>query len=185
MPSSPISLYDDIATSLILQPAMSSDDQLAKTLAAMERMEKLMEALNNDLKTIKEENRYLKAVVETNNDPNHPDHPLYQPQANDDAPLPQSVFSPPPANNFSLPPVHTPPPSSGKPEIKYREPKIAAPIPFDGKRENTESFLNSCQLYISARPSEFQSEDQKMHWVMSYMQSGSVRLWRDYIMAQV
>ena len=55
---------------------MSSDDQLAKTLAAMEQMEKLMEALNNDLETIKEENRYLKAVVETNNDPTNPDHPL-------------------------------------------------------------------------------------------------------------
>ena len=87
-PSSLVSLYDDIATSLILQPTMSSDDQLAKTLVAMERMEKLMEALNNELKTIKEENRYLKAVVETNNDPNHLDHPLYQPLSNNDAPEP-------------------------------------------------------------------------------------------------
>ena len=155
MPSSPISLYDDIATSLILQPAMSSDDQLTKTLAAMERMEKLMEALNNDLKTVKEENRYLKAVVETNNDPNHLDHPLYQPPSNNDTPPLQSIFSPPP--------VHTPPPTSEKPEIKYWEPKIAAPLSFDGKRENTESFINLCQLYISARPSKFQTEDQKMH----------------------
>ena len=118
-PSSPVSLYEDIATSLILQPAtMSSEEQLTKTLAMMERMEKLMEALNNDLKTIKEENRYLKAVVETNNDLNHPDHPLYQPPSNHDDPKPQSIFSPP-ANNPPLPPVHTPPPSSGKPEIKY------------------------------------------------------------------
>ena len=69
--------------------------------------------------------------------------------------------------------------------MKYKEPKIAAPLPFDGKRENTESFLNSCSLYISARPSEFPSEDSKMHWIMSYMQNGSARLWRDYIMAQV
>ena len=67
----------------------------------------------------------------------------------------------------------------------HREPKIAAPIPFDGKRENTESFLNACQLYISARPSEFQNEEQKMHWVMSYMQGGSAHLWRDYVMARV
>ena len=184
-PSSPISLYEDIATSLVLQPTtMSSEEQLAKTLAMMERMEKLMEALNNDLETIKEENRYLKVVVEINNDPNHPDHPLYAPPSNNDAPEPQSTFSPP-VINPPLPPVHTPPPSSGKPEIKYREPKIVTPIPFDSKRENTESFLNSCQLYISVRPSEFQNEEQKMHWVMSYMQSGSARLWHDYIMAQV
>ena len=176
-PSSPISLYNDIATFLILEPVMSTNDQLTKALATMEQMEKLMEALNNDMEMVKEENRYLKAMVETNNNLNHPDHPLYKPPPNNDAPLPRSVFSPPP--------VHVPSPALEKPEIKYREPKIAAPLPFDGKRENTESFLNACQLYISARPSEFQTEDQKMHWVMSYLQSGLARLWHDYIMAQV
>ena len=57
-PSSPVSLYDHIATSLILQPvAMSVEEKLAQTLAAMERMEKLMEALNRDLEGVKEENR--------------------------------------------------------------------------------------------------------------------------------
>ena len=144
MPSSPVSLYDNIATSLVLQPAMNSNDKLTKALAAMECMEKLMEVLNNDLKTVKKENRYLKAVVETNNDPTNLDHPLYEPPAND----------PIPASHFSPPPVHVPPPPSERPEVKYHEPKIAAPLPFDGKRENTESFINSCQLYISARPSE-------------------------------
>ena len=168
-PSSPISLCEDIATSLTLKPIMSLDEKLAQTLAAMERMEKLMEALNNDLEAVKQENHYLKAVVETNNDPTHPDHPLYE--------EPAVGSSPPPANYpQSLP---------GKPEIKYREPKIAAPIPFDGKRENTKSFINACQLYISARPSKFQNEEQKMHWIMSYMQGGSARLWRDYIMVQI
>ena len=133
---------------------MSSDDKLAQALAAMEHMEKLMEALNNDMEMVKEENCYLKAMVETNNDPTNPDHPLYEPPTND----------PVPASHFSPPLVHIPlPPSSEKPEIKYQEPKIAAPLLFDRKRENTESFLNACQLYISARPLEFQTEDQKMH----------------------
>ena len=185
-PSSPVSLYEDIATLLILQPVtMSTDEQLAKTLAAMEHMEKLMEALNNDLETIKEENRYLKAVVEMNNDLTNPDHPLYEPLA--EKPTPPPIHNPQPIRSYFSPPAHFPPlPSSlEKPEIKYCKPKIAAPLPFNGKRENTESFLNACQLYISARPSEFQTEDQKMHWVMSYMQSGSACLWRDYIMAQV
>ena len=117
---------------------MSLNEKLAQTLAAMERMERLMEALNNDLEAVKQENHYLKAMVETNNDPTHPDHPLYKSPPNDPSP----------------PPINYPPPSPGKPEIKYREPKIAAPIPFDRKRENTKSFINACQLYISARPSE-------------------------------
>ena len=173
---------------------MSTEEQLAKTLAAMEQMEKLMEALNNDLEVIKEENRYLKAAVDTNNDSTNPNHPLYQePAEESNPPLIHDPSSPPIRNVFSPPadypplppPIRNPPSSSEKPEMKYREPKIAAPLPFDGKRENTESFLNSCSLYISARPSEFQSEDVKMHWMMSYMQSGSARLWCDYIMAQV
>ena len=110
MPSSPISFYNDIATSLILQPTMDSDDKLTKALATMEHMEKLMEALNNDLETVKEENCYLKAVVETNNDLTNPDHPLYEPPA-------RSHFSPP-TDNSPLPPIPTPQPSSAKPEIK-------------------------------------------------------------------
>ena len=170
---------------------MSVDEQLAKTIAAMERMEKLMEALNNDLEAVKEENRYLKAVADTNNDSTNPNHPLYQEPTEETNPPPVHIPSPPPVRsyfsppaNYPPPPIHTPP-APEKPEMKYREPKIVAPLPFDGKRENTESFLNSCSLYISARPSEFQSEDAKMHWMMSYMQSGSAHLWRDYIMAQV
>ena len=172
---------------------MSVEERLAQTLAAMERMEKLMEALNRDLEGVKEENHYLKVVADTNNDQTNPDHPLYQEPAEETNPPPVHVPSPPPVRSYFSPPanypppppVHTPPSSSEKPEMKYREPKIAVPLPFDGKRENTESFLNSCSLYISVRPSEFQSEDAKMHWIMSYMQSGSACLWRDYIMAQV
>ena len=109
-PSSPISLYDDIATSLILQPAiMSTNDKLTQALAAMERMEKLTEALNNDLETVKEETCYLKVVVETNNNPTNPDHPLYEPPTND----------PIPASHFSPPPIHIPPPPSEKPRVNH------------------------------------------------------------------
>ena len=191
-PSSPVSLNDDIATSLIFEPTeMSVEEKLAQTLAAMERMEKLMEALNRDLEGVKEENHYLKAVADTNNDPTNPDHPLYQEPAEGSNPPPVHVPQSPPKRSHFSPPANYPPlspicaSSSERPEMKYKEPKIAAPLPFDGKRENTESFLNSCSLYISARPSEFPTEDSKMHWIMSYMQNGSARLWRDYIMVQV
>ena len=169
---------------------MSIEERLAQALAAMERMEKVMETLNNDLEGVKAENRYLKAVADTNNDQTNPDHPLYQEPEGSNPPPVQAPLSPLPRRSHISPPAAYPPlPSRTRtpspPEIKYKEPKIAAPLPFDGKRENTESFLNSCSLYISARPSEFPTEDFKMHWIMSYMQNGSARLWRDYIMAQV
>jgi len=38
-------------------------------------------------------------------------------------------------------------PAPAEPRVK--EPKIAAPIPFSGKWEDTESFINSCCLYIN------------------------------------
>ena len=47
---------------------MSIEERLTQTLAAMERMEKVMEALNRDLEGVKQENRYLKAVADTQND---------------------------------------------------------------------------------------------------------------------
>ena len=32
---------------------------------------------------------------------------------------------------------------------RIREPKIATPLPFSGKRDNTESFINGCCLYMN------------------------------------
>ena len=69
---------------------MSVEERLAQTLAAMERMEKLMEALNRDLEGVKEENRYLKAVADTNNDQTNPEHLLYQEPAEETNPPPAS-----------------------------------------------------------------------------------------------
>ena len=72
---------------------MSIEERLAQALAAMERMEKVMETLNNDLEGVKAENRYLKAVADTNNDQTNPDHPLYQePEGSN----PPPVQAPPP-----------------------------------------------------------------------------------------
>jgi hypothetical protein len=70
-----------------------------------------------------------------------------------------------------------------QPAQHVKEPKIAAPVPFSGKREDTESFINSCCLYINGRASEFGSENAKIYWILSYMQTGSAKIWRDYIIS--
>jgi len=70
-------------------------------------------------------------------------------------------------------------------EPRVKEPKIAAPIPFSGKREDTESFINSCCLYINGRVSEFTTEDAKIYWILSYMQSGSAKVWCDYVISLI
>ena len=85
---------------------MSVEERLAQTLATMERMEKLMEALNRDLEGVKEENRYLKAIADTNNDPTNPDHPLYEEPVKETNPPPVHVPSPPLIRSHFSPPVN-------------------------------------------------------------------------------
>ena len=49
-----------------------------------------------------------------------------------------------------------------------------SPLPFSGKCEDTETFIHSCILYINGRPSEFGTEQNKVTWILSHMQTGSV-----------
>ena len=58
-------------------------------------------------------------------------------------------------------------------------------LPFSRKREETETFINSCHLYMSARPSEFYNEQAKVYWILSFMQSGTAQNWRNFIMSHI
>ena len=58
-----------------------------------------------------------------------------------------------------------------------KEPKMATPLPFSGKREETETFINSCRLYICTRPSEFYNEQTKIYWILSFMQTSMAQAW--------
>jgi len=117
-------------------------------------------------------------------------------QANQNFPPPAPIPQPS-SCNFPLPPSPQyqplPPPSLLKlaqdqaalmPSSSHiREPKIATPLSFSGKRDDTESFINGCCLYMNGQKSEFPDEDAKIYWILSYMQTGSAKTWRDYIIA--
>jgi len=95
-------------------------------------------------------------------------------QAAQNVPQPSSQPSP---HHFPLPPspqqqplLHpspfalaqdqsTPIPSSSR----IKEPKIANPLPFSGKRDDTKSFINGGCLYVNSRKSEFPDEDAKIY----------------------
>jgi len=66
---------------------------------------------------------------------------------------------------------------------RIKEPKIANPLSFSGKKDDTESFINGYCLYINGRKSEFPDEDAKIYWILSYMQTGSAKTWHDYVVA--
>jgi len=94
-------------------------------------------------------------------------------------PSPQYQLLPPPSP-LELAQDQTAPMSSSS---HIREPKIATPLPFSGKRDDTESFINRCCLYMNGRKLEFSDEDAKIYWIISHMQTGSAKTWRDYIVA--
>ena len=59
-----------------------------------------------------------------------------------------------------------------------------APLHFTSKRDETESFINSCTtLYMNSQKSEFPDEDTKIYWILSYMTLGTAKTWRDYIIS--
>jgi len=66
-----------------------------------------------------------------------------------------------------------------------KKPKIANPLPFSGKRDDTESCINGCCLYINGRKSEFPMEDAKIYWILLYMQTGSAKTWHDYVVTLI
>ena len=78
---------------------------------------------------------------------------------------PSPAHVPLPASRPFSPYYQAPPPTR-------KEPKMAVPLPFSGKREETETFINSCRLYMSARPSEFYDEQAKVYWVLSFRRKG-------------
>jgi len=54
--------------------------------------------------------------------------------------------------------------------------KPATPNDFDGDHLKGRAFLNSCRLYISPCESQFQDDQAKIHWALSFMKSGCAAL---------
>ncbi|PFH44983.1 hypothetical protein AMATHDRAFT_118274, partial [Amanita thiersii Skay4041] len=52
-----------------------------------------------------------------------------------------------------------------------RGPKMAALPFYDGSMATCEAFINVCQIYIAAKPHEFQDVTAKIMWILSYMQT--------------
>ncbi|PFH46632.1 hypothetical protein AMATHDRAFT_154219 [Amanita thiersii Skay4041] len=53
---------------------------------------------------------------------------------------------------------------------------MATPPIYDGSMATCEGFINSCCLYISAKPQEFPNLQIKITWVLGFMQTGMAQL---------
>ncbi|PFH51120.1 hypothetical protein AMATHDRAFT_143241 [Amanita thiersii Skay4041] len=59
---------------------------------------------------------------------------------------------------------------------------MASPPIYDGSMATCEAFINSCQLYMSAKPQEFPTLQIKITWVLGYMQTGMAQLFQDHFL---
>jgi Zinc knuckle/Retrotransposon gag protein len=92
--------------------------------------------------------------------------------------VPQAPQDPPPA-----PPAPTvTAPATSTPHEPSRRLKPATPNDFDGDHLKGRAFLNSCRLYISLCKSQFQDDQAKIHWALSFMKSGCAALYANRIL---
>ncbi|PFH46465.1 hypothetical protein AMATHDRAFT_110406, partial [Amanita thiersii Skay4041] len=59
---------------------------------------------------------------------------------------------------------------------------MATPPIYDGAMATCEGFINSCRLYMSAKPQEFPNLWIKITWVLGFMQTGMAQLFRDHFL---
>ncbi|PFH45512.1 hypothetical protein AMATHDRAFT_121925, partial [Amanita thiersii Skay4041] len=59
---------------------------------------------------------------------------------------------------------------------------MATPPIYDGAMATCEGFINSCRLYMLAKPQEFPTLQIKVTWVLGFMQTGMAQLFRDHFL---
>lgn len=62
---------------------------------------------------------------------------------------------------------------------------VAKPDPFDGKTENYRGFKRQFLLYITANKKQFEDDEQKILFVLSYMKTGLAAQWANNIVDEV
>jgi len=95
--------------------------------------------------------------------------------------------------NLSLPAVpNTPPlpiPSSPvfpSPALMVRRtcPKLSCPPDFNGERHNGHTFFNSCSLYIRLALEQFQDEQERILWALTFFKGGRAAKWSENVFRQ-
>ena len=62
--------------------------------------------------------------------------------------------------------------------------EMAKPAIFNGEAEKVEGFVTACRLYLKMKIREGTLEEQVI-WVLSYVQGGSVDVWKENVMEEL
>jgi len=101
--------------------------------------------------------------------------------------LTQLVANPslPAVPNTPPPPIPSPPVSpSPAPTVQRTCPKLSCPLDFNGERHNGRAFFNSCFLYIHLAPEQFQDEQERILWALTFFKRGRAAKWSENIFRQ-
>ena len=77
-----------------------------------------------------------------------------------------------------------PPPAVATADPMPSHIKPATPSEFDGDRSKGRAFLNSCNLYVNLRLSEFRDDQVRIFWTLSYMKTGRAATFADRVMRE-
>ena len=67
--------------------------------------------------------------------------------------------------------------------IRDREPDVESPPTFQNRQDDVEAFLSHVELVISAQPSRFRKEEQKIAYLLSFLRGEAFTWVRTYIQA--
>ena len=166
-------------------PMASLDQQLQEALTAINDLTEKVQSLTSNLDMLQNENQALRGQCPASAHSSYMPQPTYPSMF---SPLQHSPPQPLDSRPLPIPPRVSPTrvsiPST-PPARSFKDLKIASPMPFSRKREDTETFIYSCILYINGCPSEFGTEQNKISWILSHMQTRSAHAWCEYVMAQI
>src|SRR5271156_2022829 len=60
-----------------------------------------------------------------------------------------------------------------------KEIRIGLPTPFNGTRENLQSFINKCALYCDLNTAIYDSDLKKVIFMLFYMKGGTAQAWKE------
>jgi len=73
---------------------------------------------------------------------------------------------------------------SPTPPTRRTCPKLSCPPDFNGERHNGRAFLNSCSLYIRLAPEQFQDEQERILWALTFFKGGRAAKWFENVFRQ-
>jgi len=70
------------------------------------------------------------------------------------------------------------------PPTRRTRPKLSCPPDFNGECHNGHAFLNSCSLYIRLAPEQFQNEQERILWALTFFKRGRAAKWSENVFCQ-